>query len=405
MAVWIGTDGEPVAGNSQSTANYSYIFDEAATEGGFITIIECYIQDDSGGVLNFAVFNDNGGGSNTDEHAELSLPISNGLNQFVDGVDFDKEDLPIDIGQYIGFYITSNGLMDKETTGGPGYKFDSGSQITATPAASTFTTSGNTSHDTQIRAFIEAASSSSSSSSSSISSSSFSLSSSSSQSSSSSSCAPTVWEDITLKEVSSSSSSSSSSQSSSSSSESSSSSSSSSSLSSSSSSSSSSVSSSSSSNSVSVSSSSSATPGTKVWGQQTGTEEDYQNTFENNWTTSGGWYPSGSGDSETLITSAGECEQTSISNPHYLGAFEAIIFQDKYNTGVGPDPLVYYKTASTKTGLSSETWTLYNGVSFTSLGWVKLKCIHTCACPLRITENFNQRVTEGDVGTLNRKIE
>ena len=155
----------------------------------------------------------------------------------------------------------------------------------------------------------------------------------------------------------------------------------------------------------SSSSSSSATPGTKVWGQQTGTEEDYQNTFTGNWTTSGGWYPSGSGDSETLITSAGECEQTSISNPHYLGSFEAIIFQDKYNTGVGPDPIIYYKTASTKTGLSAVSWTLYDGVSFTSLGWVKLKCIHTCPCPKRITENLNQRVTEGDVGTLDRIIE
>jgi len=201
--------------------------------------------------------------------------------------------------------------------------------------------------------------------------------------------------------VSSSSSSSSLSSSSSSSSESSSSSSSSSSLSSSSSSS----SSLSSSSSTSFSSSSSATPGTKVWGQQNGTEEDYQNPFTGNWTTSGGWYPSGSGDSETLITSAGECEQTSISNPHYLGSFETIIFTDKYNTGTGPLPEIYYKTATTKTGLSSESWTLYNGVSFTSVGWVKLKVIHTCDCALRITENLNQRVTEGDVGTLNRKIE
>ena len=88
----------------------------------------------------------------------------------------------------------------------------------------------------------------------------------------------------------------------------------------------------SSSSSTSFSSSSSATPGTKVWGQQNGTEEAYQNPFTGNWTTSGGWYTSGSGDTETLITSAGECEQTSISNPHYLGSFETIIFTDKYNT-------------------------------------------------------------------------
>ena len=123
------------------------------------------------------------------------------------------------------------------------------------------------------------------------------------------------------------------------------------------------------------SSSTSTTPGTKVWGQQTGTEEDFQNTFLGNWTTSGGWFPSGSGNFETLNTSGG-CLQVSICNPHYLGSFEATIFVDKYRTGSGPAPIIFYKTATTKTGLSTETWTIYNGVSFTSLGWVKLKIIH-----------------------------
>jgi hypothetical protein len=325
MAVWIGTDGTPVAGNSQSTADFTYIFDEAATEGGFITIIECYIQDESGGVLNFAVFNDNGGGSNTDEHAELSLPISNGLNQFVDGVDFDSADLPIDIGQYIGFYITSSGLMDKETTGGPGYKYDSGSQISGTPAASTFTTSPNTAHDTQIRAFIEEASSSSSSSSLSSSSSSSSTSSSSSQSSSSSSCAPTVWEDITLKSVSSSSTS---------------------------------------------SSSSSTTPGTVVYGHDTGTEEDFIEDISGNWT-GNNISISGSGDNETLTLHCPSACATNLT--WYLGSGSAQIIIDKYQTGQGTLTSIEYKTGTTKVAAEAASWQIYNGTNFNSLGWVVVR--------------------------------
>ena len=78
-----------------------------------------------------------------------------------------------------------------------------------------------------------------------------------------------------------------------------------------------SLSSSSSSSSVS-SSSSSTTPGTKVWGRQTGTSEDHQNTFTGNWTVSGGWFPSGSGDTETLNISGSGCGQVSISQDWYL---------------------------------------------------------------------------------------
>ena len=140
-----------------------------------------------------------------------------------------------------------------------------------------------------------------------------------------------------------------------------------------------SLSSSSSSSSLSSSSlsSSSAIPATKVWGRQTGTQEDYQNTFTGNWTTSGGWFPSGSGDTETLNISGGDCNQVSISQDWYLGSFEAIIFTDKYDLGSGIPPIIYYKTSVNKTGLSGATWTLYNGVSFPSLGWVRLKIIHS----------------------------
>ena len=202
-----------------------------------------------------------------------------------------------------------------------------------------------------------------SSSSSSVSSSSSSLSSSSSSSSLSSSSSSS-----SLSSSSSSSSLSSSSLSSSSSS---------SSLSSSSSSSSSSLSSSSSSSSTS-SSSSSCEPGTVVYGHHTAVSEDYDEDFNLNWTTGNGWAVSGSGDTETIYTSAGctGTEQT-ISDPWCLGAITAVIKIDKYLSGSGPTPIIHYKTAALRTGLPGATWTLYDGVSFVSLGWIQLRLTHS----------------------------
>jgi len=54
----------------------------------------------------------------------------------------------------------------------------------------------------------------------------------------------------------------------------------------------------------------------------------------------------------------------------------AVIRVDKYQTGSGPAPVIHYKTATTKAGLGAEVWTLYNGVSFVSLGWIQLRIIH-----------------------------
>jgi len=192
--------------------------------------------------------------------------------------------------------------------------------------------------------------------------------------------------------TSSSSSSSSSSLSSSSSSLSSSSSSSSSSLSSSSSSSSSSVSSSSSSESSSSSSSSissssstsssssSCASGTVVWGHHTAVSEDFDEDFDLNWTTGSGWITSGSPgtDAETLETSGSDCGPTriTISEVWCLGAIEAVIRIDKYQTGSGPVPIIHYKTSATKAGLTAASWVLYDGVSFTSLGWIQLRLTH-----------------------------
>ncbi|MCK5642720.1 MAG: hypothetical protein KAJ19_18065 [Gammaproteobacteria bacterium] len=153
---WFGCDAEPASGEGNSTANYTYIFHESCPIAGNITKIEIYVGNESAGVLDFAVFTGAGGaGSYTDTHSELALPISNGLNQYYDGVDFDKADLPIEIGEWIGAYITSSGIWRKKTSGGPGYLYDSGDQISGTPAASTFSLSGNSSHEMQIRVWIE----------------------------------------------------------------------------------------------------------------------------------------------------------------------------------------------------------------------------------------------------------
>ena len=154
MAQWLGCIDEPVAGDSNSTANYTYITPITASEAGYVTIIEIWIGDDSGGVLDFAVFNNSGGSTYADEHRVTDLSISNGLNQFYAGVDFAADALPIDIGQYLGVYVTSSGIFRKITSGGSGYLYDSGDQI-GSGGGTSFTASGNITHELQFRVWIE----------------------------------------------------------------------------------------------------------------------------------------------------------------------------------------------------------------------------------------------------------
>jgi hypothetical protein len=63
------------------------------------------------------------------------------------------------------------------------------------------------------------------------------------------------------------------------------------------------------------------------------------------------------------------------SDSHYLGVMEAIIQIDHYLTGQGTPPTVYYKTGATKVACLADGWHAYNGVSFTSLGWAKLRLV------------------------------
>jgi hypothetical protein len=117
-------------------------------------------------------------------------------------------------------------------------------------------------------------------------------------------------------------------------------------------------------------------PGTVVWGHITGAAEAYAVPLSGNWTEDNGWVVSGSGNTEDISTKGGGCGSESISEDWYLGAFEATIFTNKYNAGTGPDPVIYYKTAASRALLTVEIWTLYNGVSFTSAGWIKLRIVH-----------------------------
>ena len=156
----VGSDTLPANRDGATTANNTYIFDEAYYGiGGFITAIDIYVNDASGGVLDFAVFRNVSGNNFSDDHAILGLSISNGLNQFshANG-DFDGNDLPIELGEYIGFYVTDAGRIDRwEAAGpGPGYRYDAGDQISGAPNTTTFVTSLNVGDEIQIRVFIEA---------------------------------------------------------------------------------------------------------------------------------------------------------------------------------------------------------------------------------------------------------
>jgi len=125
----------------------------------------------------------------------------------------------------------------------------------------------------------------------------------------------------------------------------------------------------------SSSSSSSATPGEVTWGHHTGVSEFYDEDFTGNTT---GWTISGSpgNDNETISASACDGLQICTFDRWYLGAGEAEILIDKYQTGSGPAPVIQYRTAATGAGLTAAIWTVYNGVSFTSLGWVQIRLIH-----------------------------
>jgi hypothetical protein len=130
---------------------------------------------------------------------------------------------------------------------------------------------------------------------------------------------------------------------------------------------------SSSSSSSSSTSSSSATPGTVVWGHHTGVSENYDENFTGNIS---GWSILGTPGTDNEAIDATACNQICTFEKWYLGTMTAIIKIDKYQTGSGPAPTIQYRTAASGAGITSATWFTYNGVSFTSLGWIQIRLIH-----------------------------
>jgi hypothetical protein len=130
---------------------------------------------------------------------------------------------------------------------------------------------------------------------------------------------------------------------------------------------------SSSSESSSSSSSFSETPGGVAWGHDTGVSETYVRDFNGNWTEDDNAVITGSGDGEELTLNC--ITSTSISETWFVGVGSTQITINKYGTGSGIDPIIQYKTGTTKAGCDADTWNLYNGSEFTSTGWAKVKVI------------------------------
>lgn len=90
--------------------------------------------------------------------------------------------------------------------------------------------------------------------------------------------------------------------------------------------------------------------------------------FAGNWT--GGGSIAGSGDDEALTLPIGSAEESETWN---LGIGTAEIKINLYKAGSGGTPTVYYKTGADATACESDSWHLYNGSSFVSLGWIKVR--------------------------------
>ena len=88
-----------------------------------------------------------------------------------------------------------------------------------------------------------------------------------------------------------------------------------------------------------------------------------------NWTGAG--VITGSGDGETLAIGIGEAEE---SETWKFGIGIAKIIMDKYPGATGgPVPVVEYKTGNSEANCEADSWHIYNGHSFISQGWIKMR--------------------------------
>ncbi len=146
LPIYVGCDDTPANHPDASSANYCYVYDEAASEAGNITTIEVYCANAGGGTIDIGVFSKDGS-SFTDEHYAEGLTLELGLNTYTAPTDFTA--LPIIIGEYIGFYANGSGTLDRDASAEHGYWYLANDDI-GDDDAGTYTQSSGT-YDIQIR--------------------------------------------------------------------------------------------------------------------------------------------------------------------------------------------------------------------------------------------------------------
>ena len=99
--------------------------------------------------------------------------------------------------------------------------------------------------------------------------------------------------------------------------------------------------------------------------------ETFKRTFTGNWAVNTGISIEGAGAAEIIRMQ--DCGAETETIPWNLGVVGATIKIDKYQSGSGNAPIVQYKTGATEAACELDTWHVYNGVSFSCLGWVKVK--------------------------------
>jgi hypothetical protein len=102
------------------------------------------------------------------------------------------------------------------------------------------------------------------------------------------------------------------------------------------------------------------------WGHVTGVTQDNTETLSGNWT---GGTISSSGDTETLSLAV---SAQSTSDSWNMGAGVATITTNVYRSGDAPTT-VEYRTGATQGACEAAGWSVYNGTSFNSLGWVQIR--------------------------------
>ena len=136
---YMGKQGEPIDKSQNTTGDYTYVYAEACPCAGYISKIEVYTTTGTY-TWQFSVFS-RSVNNFTDEHYKQDFTVSDGLNVFVEGVDYSEGAFPIDVGEYFGWYSPSSETIERDDGAETdGYLYQSGDQI-GDDGPSGFTTS------------------------------------------------------------------------------------------------------------------------------------------------------------------------------------------------------------------------------------------------------------------------